>query len=41
VKIVELRDNEKLQRLSDNGIEYARSHFTNRAVEKQILEIVG
>ena len=40
-RIVELRDGEKVQRLSDNGIEYARSHFTNRAVEKQLLEIVG
>ena len=40
-RIVELRDGEKLQRLSENGIEYARSHFTNQAVEKQLLEIVG
>jgi len=40
-RIVELRDGEKLQRLSENGIEYARNHFTNRAVEKQLLEIVG
>lgn len=40
-KIVELRDGEKLRRLSENGIEYARSHFTNRAVEKKLLEIVG
>ena len=40
-RIVELRDGDKLQKLSDNGIEYARSHFTNRAVEKQLLEIVG
>lgn len=40
-RIVELRDGEKLQRLSENGIEYARSHFTNRAVERHLLEIVG
>jgi len=40
-RIVELRDGEKLQRLSENGIEYARNHFTNRAVEKHLLEIVG
>jgi glycosyltransferase involved in cell wall biosynthesis len=40
-RITELRDGDKLQRLSDNGVEYARSHFTNRAVEKKLLEIVG
>lgn len=40
-RIVELRDGEKLQKISDNGIEFARSRFTNRAVEKQLLEIVG
>ena len=40
-RIVELRDGEKLQRISENGIGYARDNFTNRAVEKKLLEIVG
>jgi glycosyltransferase involved in cell wall biosynthesis len=40
-RVVELRDGEKLQALSDNGIEYARENFTSGAVEKKLLEIVG
>lgn len=40
-RVVELRDSEKLQRVSENGMAYARDNFTNRAVENRLLEIVG
>jgi len=40
-RILELDDAGVLQRLSDSGIEYARKHFTNSAVEEKLLEIVG
>ncbi len=40
-KIHDLRDGEHLQRMSANGIEYARTHFTSDAVRERILGIVG
>lgn len=40
-RIVELRDGEKLRRVSENGIAYAHSNFTNRIVREKLLEIVG
>ena len=40
-KIHDLRDGEDLRRMSENGIEYARTHFTSEAVRDRILGIVG
>jgi glycosyltransferase involved in cell wall biosynthesis len=40
-KIHGLRDGERLRRMSANGIEYARTHFTSDAVRERILGIVG
>lgn len=40
-KLGELEDVEILQRVSDNGIKYARAHFTNEVVRAQLLNIVG
>ena len=40
-EINELKDDGALERMSLNGIEYARTHFTSDAVRDQILGIVG
>ena len=40
-RIRDLKESEELLKVSENGIEYAKSHFTNRAVEDKLLEIVG
>jgi len=40
-KILQWKDNPVLQKISENGIEYARSNFTSEAVEEKLLGIVG
>ena len=40
-KIRELGDGEHLRRMSANGIEYARAHFTIEAVRDRLIGIVG
>ena len=40
-RIRELGRGEDLGRMSANGIEFARTHFTSEAVREQILGIVG
>ncbi|HER44128.1 MAG TPA: glycosyltransferase, partial [Candidatus Eisenbacteria bacterium] len=40
-RILELKDDVGLQRISDNGVEYAREKFTSGAVERRLLEIAG
>jgi glycosyltransferase involved in cell wall biosynthesis len=40
-KIRYLKDSDDLQRVSDNGIEFARKNFTSRNAEKKLFEIVG
>ena len=40
-KIKDLKEGDDLQRVSDNGIEFAHGNFTNGAVEEKLLEIVG
>lgn len=40
-RIRELENIDHLRRLSENGIDYARGRFTNRAVEEKLLRIVG
>ena len=40
-KIRRLEDGEVLERMSKNGIEYAREHFTSRNAERKLFEIVG
>jgi len=40
-RIAELDDSENLQQMSENGIEYARTHFTSDAVRNRLLGIVG
>jgi glycosyltransferase involved in cell wall biosynthesis len=42
VRIInELKDGGELQRMSNNGIEYAQTHFTSEAVRDRVLGIVG
>ncbi len=40
-KITRWKDDPELQKISDNGIEFARENFTSEAVEDKLLEIVG
>lgn len=40
-KIKYLKDSDDLQRVSDNGIEFAHKNFTSRNAEKLLLDIVG
>jgi glycosyltransferase involved in cell wall biosynthesis len=40
-RIRELDDGEDLSRMSLNGIQYARTHFTSDAVRDRIRKIVG
>jgi glycosyltransferase involved in cell wall biosynthesis len=39
--ILRWKDNPDLQRISQNGVDYARAHFTSAVVEEKLLEIVG
>jgi len=42
VRIIEkLKDGEELKRMSENGIEYARTHFTTEIMRDRLLGIVG
>ena len=40
-KIMYLKNSDDLQRVSNNGIEFARNNFTSRNVEKKLTDIVG
>jgi len=40
-RINELKNEEELLRMSNNGIEFARTHFTSEAVRDRVLGIVG
>ena len=40
-RIEKLKDGEVLQRMSENGIEYAQTHFTSEVVRERLLGIVG
>jgi glycosyltransferase involved in cell wall biosynthesis len=40
-RIEELKDADRLNGMSENGMEYARRNFTSKAVEQKLLEIVG
>lgn len=40
-KIIRWKDDPVLRKISENGIEYAGSHFTDEVVENELLDIAG